>query len=132
MSTHSDRRNVPINVALHPRVYAAIVGLVLWLVASMWFFFGDGAHVGLILAMITVFFTIVTGIQTLIWLSWRHNAPAAAESRTESYHDWAMHPFSTWTEKLSGSAAVAQLMVPLAAVSFGMTAISLVYYFVSP
>ena len=132
MSAHSDRRNVPINVALHPRIYAAMVGLTLWLVLSIWFFFGDGANVGLILAMITVFFIIVTGIQTLIWLSWRHNAPSAAEAHAERYHDWAIHQFSTWTEKLSGSSAVAQIMLPLAAVSFGMTAIGLVYYFVSP
>ena len=132
MSDHAYRRNVPINAALHPLVYAAMVGLTLWLVLSIWLLFGSGAYIGLILAMITVFFVIIVGIPTLIWLSWRHNAEAGTHDHAESYREWAMHPFSTWTETLSGSAAAAQILLPLAAVAFGMTIFGLVYVLTVP
>ena len=132
MSDHNLRRNVPINVTLHPLVYGAIIGLTLWLVLSIWLLFDSGAYVGLILTMIAAFFVIMVGIPTLIWLSWRHNTEPEARGRAENYRSWTMHQFSTCTENLRGSAAAVQILLPLAAVSFGMTVFGLVYYFAVP
>ncbi len=121
------RPNHPINDELHPLVYKAMVGLVLWIVASIWLLFGGGAYVGLILAMITVFFVIVTGIPTLIWLTWRRRAAHPDEGPKESYRLWASEQFRSWTGRLSGGAAATQILLPLAAVAFGMTIFGLVY-----
>ena len=129
MSDHTHRRNVPINVELHPLVYKAMIGLTVWLVLSIWFLFGGGTYVGLILAMITVFFVILVAIPSLIWLTWRRNSEPDAQNHAESYPNWAAHQFSTWTENLSGAAAAAQILLPLAAVAFGMTIFGLVYVF---
>jgi amino acid transporter len=132
MSDHTRLHNLPVNDGLHPLIYTAMVALIAWLVLSVWVLFGSGAYVGLILTMITVFFVIVTGIPTLIWLSWRHNTNPEAQGHAESFRNWATHPFSTWTETLSGRAAAAQILLPLAAVAFGMTTFGLVYVLTVP
>lgn len=132
MPDHARHHNLPVNEGLHPLVYTAMVALTAWLVLSIWVLFGSGAYIGLILAMITVFLVIVTGIPTLIWLSWRHNTDPDTQGHAESYRNWAIHQFSTWTENLSGSAAAAQILLPLAAVAFGMTLLGLVYVLTVP
>jgi len=132
MSDRTRHHNLPANDGLHPLIYTAMAALTAWLVLSVWILFGSGAYIGLILTMITVFFVIVTGIPTLIWLSWRHNTDPDAQGQSESYRAWAIRPFSTWTEDLSGSAAAAQILLPLAAVAFGMTVFGLVYVLTVP
>jgi hypothetical protein len=54
------------------------------------------------------------------------------EDDAESYRNPAAHQFSTWTENLLGSAAATQILLPLAAVAFGMTVFGLVYVLVVP
>jgi hypothetical protein len=132
MSVHPRRHNLPVNNALHPLVYKSLVGLTVWLVLSIWFLFGGGAYVGLILAMITVFFVIVTGIPILIWLTWRRRAAHPEHPPEESFRSWAAQQFSSWTGSLSGGAAAAQILLPIAAVAFGMTLIGLVYVMTIP
>jgi hypothetical protein len=58
-------------VALHPLIYAAVVGLTLWLVLSIWVLCRRGASVGSNLTMITVFFVII-----LFCCRWRRLRPA--------------------------------------------------------
>jgi hypothetical protein len=132
MSEREHQRNRPINDELHPLIYKAMVGLTLWLVLSIWFLFGRGADVGLILAMITVFFVIVTGIPTLIWITWRRRAVHPDDAPEESFRLWASQQFRAWTGRLSGGAAAAQILLPLAAVAFGMTIFGLVYNITIP
>jgi hypothetical protein len=126
MNTLPARREPPAEDELHPLVYKAMFGLTVWLVLSVWVLFGRGAYVGLIITMITVFFVIVTGIPVLIWLTWRRQA-AHPEHDDESFRTWAAHRFKTWSGGLPGSAAAAQILLPLAAVAIGMTVFGLVY-----
>ncbi len=118
---------------LHPLIYRSMIGLTIWLVLSVWVFFNTGAYGGLTLAVITLFFLIIVAIPVVIWKSWQHNAPPK-ETRTtaESFPAWASQEFSTWTGKLSGREAAAQILLPIAAVSIGMTVFGLVYYFDIP
>jgi cobalamin synthase len=122
-----------IHDGLHPLVYRSIIGLTLWLVLSIWAFFSTGAYVELTLAMITVFFVVVVAIPVVIWMTWHHNA-AARETRTfkESFRDWASEDFATWTGGLSGREAAIQILLPIAAVSIGMTIFGLVFYLAVP
>jgi hypothetical protein len=130
MADHAHHHNRPVNDELHPLVYKTMIGLTIWLVFSIWVFFGSGAYVGLILAMITLFFVVIVGIPTLIWLTWRRNVPAdERRGISETLHDWASQDFTTWTGGLSGREAAMQILLPLAAVSIGMTVFGLVFYF---
>jgi hypothetical protein len=110
-----------------------LVGLTVWLVLSIWALFGAGAYVGLIMAMITLFFLVLVGIPLLIWLTWRRNTPPRERHDLgETFGEWSAHAFHTWTGPLSGRAAAIQILLPIAAVSFGMTVFGLVYYFAVP
>ena len=93
MTTHVHRHQ-PIHDGLHPLVYRALIGLAVWLVASIWIFFDRGVYVGLTLAMITVFFVVIVGIPLLIWKTWQHNAPAnETREPKESFAAWASQNF---------------------------------------
>jgi hypothetical protein len=132
MTENAERHNRPTDDELHPRVYEAMIGLTIWLLLSIWFLFDRGAYLGLILAMITVLFLIISGIPTLIWLTWRRNAKTAENRDLESYRAWASHEFATQTGELTGAQAATQILLPLAAVSIGMTIFGLVFYFAVP
>ena len=127
MTHHAYRHKLAEHDELHPLVYRTMVALTVWLVLSVWVFFDRGAYVGLTLAMITVFFIIIVGIPTLIWITWRRNALARRED-DESLHDWLTDEFRTWTGAISGKEAAIQILLPLAAVSIGMTVFGLVFY----
>lgn len=128
MTTHVHRHK-PIHDGLHPLVYRALIGLAVWLVASIWIFFDRGVYVGLTLAMITVFFVVIVGIPLLIWKTWQHNAPAnETREPKELFAAWASQNFATWTGALSGRDAAMQILLPIAAVSIGMFVFGLVYY----
>ena len=127
MSNHEHGHRLPEHDALHPLVYRTMVALTAWLVLSVWVFFDRGSYIGLTLAMITVFFIIIVAIPTLIWITWRRNASVKSEDK-ESLRGWLADEFRTWTGTVSGKEAAMQILLPLAAVSIGMTVFGLVFY----
>ena len=133
MTTHPIRPNAPVHDELHPLVYRTLVGLTVWLVASIWLLFDRGTYVGLNLAVITVFFVILAAIPLLLALIWRRNR--ASDERgpeRQGFRDWSTSEFSTWTGQLSGRDATLQILLPIAAVAVGMTIFGLVFYFAVP
>ena len=133
MNTHPVRHNRPVNDELHPLVYKTIIGLTIWLVLSIWALFDRGTYIGLVLGIITLFFVIVTAIPLVLWQAWRRVAAANGTHRdVDAFRDWASHEFVTLTERLSGKQAAIQILLPLAAVAFGMTIFGLVFNFTVP
>jgi len=127
------RHHQPANDELHPIIYRSMIGLTIWLVLSVWFLFNRGPYVGLNLAIITLFFVVFLGIPVMLWLAWRHAADAdETRSHAEPFRDWARHEFITWQGALSGKEAMMQILLPIAAVAFGMTIFGLVFYFDVP
>jgi hypothetical protein len=123
----------PIHDALHPLLYKAMIGLTIWLVLSIWVLFGGAGYAGLTFAMITLFFMVIIGIPLSLWLSWRHNAdPNDTRAPGEAFRGWTADEFATWTGRVSGLEAAMQILLPLAAVSIGMTVFGLVYFFDVP
>jgi hypothetical protein len=135
MTTHliPVRHNRPTNDELHPLVYRSILGLTIWLVLSAWVLFSRGEYEGLTLSIITLFFVILTGIPVLLWLTWRRNArPNEGHGYVQSFTEWSSHPFESWTGSVSGREAVMQILLPIAAVAFGMTVFGLAFLFAVP
>ncbi len=125
MTTHARH----VQHGLHPFVYRSIVALTIWLVLSVWAFFNTGAYIGLALAMITLFFSIIVAIPIVIWMTWQHNAPPQETcAPTESFYVWASEGFVTSTGTLSGREAALQILLPIVAVSIGMTIFGLLYF----
>jgi hypothetical protein len=135
MATHPlpARRNWARTDELHPRIYASVVGLTIWLVLSVWVLFSRGSYIGLTLSVITLFFTVLVGIPVLLWLTWRHNAaPHEQNGNTAPFGEWATKSFETWTGGLSGREASIQILLPIAAVAIGMTVFGLAFMFAVP
>jgi hypothetical protein len=119
--------NRAISDDLHPLVYKAVIGLALWFVLSAWVFFGGWDYMGLLLAVVTGFFLIAMAIPLLLWLTWRrHREPGAAESGSGSFRHWASGDFAIWQGHIAGSEAAVQVILPIAAVSIGLTLIGIV------
>lgn len=128
MSQH-DRNNTinqrPVIKGVHPRVYKLAIALAAWLVLSVWLFAGAGVT-DYLLVVVSGFICIAVGLP-LILSCVGHNDPARPRAKAEvdqpmSFHDWATSDFDTWQSRLSGRQAAVQILLPIAAVAFGMTA----------
>ena len=129
MSREVIRRNRRVSDHLHPFVYMAIVGLALWLVLSVWGFAGGG-YTDFLLAVVSGFVFIAVALPYTLWRVWRKNqGPDAARENRESFRDWASGEFDTWQGRLKGANAAVEILLPIAAVAFGMTAFGIVWHF---
>jgi hypothetical protein len=133
MNTHLTRPKPAPNDKLHPIVYRLIIGLAAWLVLSIWLLFDRGSYVVLILAVITTFFFIAVGVPLMIAFTWWHNSGAREPSaHAIRFREWLACEFTTRTGVLSAKAAAIQILLPIAAVSIGMTVFGLVLHFDMP
>jgi hypothetical protein len=130
----------PSRDGLHPAIYVTIVCLVAWFVLSVWILFGASSYESVTDGVITGFFIMVTGIPAAIWLTWRNHPEAHPYERTApgegsppgnarlSFRRWASGSFETWTGQQRAWQAAIEILLPIMAVAFGITAFGLVYY----
>jgi hypothetical protein len=127
MSKSSVRRNPPVLDHVHPRVYMALIGLALWFVLSVWGFAGDG-YADYLLAIVSGFILIVVALTSALWWQWwRSQRPDPAQAEQESLRTWAAGDLDTWQDRIKGSNAAIEMLLPIAAVAFGMTAFGIVF-----
>lgn len=117
---------------LHPLIHAAAAGLLIWFVIAAWLLFGAPGYIELALAMISVLVFMSIAIPLALWranaAAQRSDAVANATERTsESLSTWLRGRFATWTDPEAGSTAAAEILLPLAAVAFGITALGIVF-----
>jgi hypothetical protein len=118
----SARRNVAVHTMLHPAVYAAVVGCVIWMLLAAWYWFGNGSDVTLALAAVTGFSMAFVGIPIVIW---RASSPAK-RSRAAPLSEWMQGEFEGGSGQLHAwEAAIMVLLLPVAS-AVGLTAISIV------
>ncbi|HEV8680037.1 MAG TPA: hypothetical protein VGQ90_11735 [Stellaceae bacterium] len=128
MAKSSNRTAPRSSEALHPWVYRTIVGLVFILVLSAWGFFGPGDS-GLALAVVTAFIVIAVAIPLLLWLIWRNNAARRERPADEvPFVAWQARDFEICGGRLKGRDAAVQVLLPIAAVAFGMALFALVLH----
>jgi len=132
MSRELVSHNKPVFDELHSRVYGAAAGLVAWFVLSAWVLFDRGGDVALSLGFVTMLLVVAVVLPWALSEIWRrYRMPYEAHPREASFHDWKAGTFSVWGAKLHGSHAAIDVLLPLAAVAFGLTAIGIVFVIVS-
>jgi amino acid transporter len=130
MASEGSRRNRPASDQLHPLVYTAVVGLVFWIVVSAWAFFDDGEGMELLLAVVSGFLFIAVAIPFALGLIWRKYQDAdAARGERISLRDWASGEFDTWQGRRKAVDAAVEILLPFAAIAFGIMALGIVLHF---
>jgi hypothetical protein len=120
--------NKPVFDELHPRIYGVAAGLVGWFVVSAWVLFDRGGEIALPLGFVTVLLLMAVLLPwTLSRIPRRHWLPGERHPQEVSFHDWKAGNFSVWGARLHGSHAAIDVLLPLMAVAFGLTAIGIVF-----
>ncbi len=122
----------PTGGGLHPRVYGMLIGLAGWFVLSVWLFAGAGLA-DYLLFVVSGFIFIAVALPLILSAVSNNDKlpngePAAGGPKPQSFHDWAAASFATWGGRLSGKQAMVQILLPFAAVAFGMTIIGIVLH----
>jgi energy-coupling factor transporter transmembrane protein EcfT len=110
--------------SLHPTIYAAIAALILLLVFWIWVGFADTGYTEFLLAVVSGFFLMFAAIPLAIWHMWRKHSGEANDH--ESLRDWSAHEFNIEPGPMQGREAAVEVLLPIAAVAFGMMAIAIV------
>jgi hypothetical protein len=121
--------NWPSTGTLHPRVYLALIALAAWFVLSAWAFVENG-HTAYLLVVVTglVFFAVAIP-SVLWWMAYRRAADSGDDDvNNRSFREWAAQDFATWQDHVRGSNAAIEILTPIAAVAFGMTAFAIVLH----
>jgi hypothetical protein len=125
-----DRQNRPVWNDLHPLVYAAIVGLVLWFVASAWVFFGLWDDIRLLLVVVSGFFFMAVATPGMLWLVGRKYRDPDVGGKV-LLREWAAGDFDTAQGRRNAADAAIEILLPIAAAAFGMTAMGIVFYVIA-
>jgi len=117
--------NLPVSEGWPRELYWIIVGLGLWLAISIWGFCGAG-YTAMVMAVIALLIAIAVGIVAIAVLAAQRRGRPHEDPRPGSLADWLGSEFEAHTGRLKGAAAAAQVILPLAAVAFGMTLFAII------
>jgi hypothetical protein len=120
--------NKPVFDQLHPTIYKAAIGLIVWFAVSAWVFFDRRGDIGLLLAFVTLLLLVAILLPVMLSLAWRrHRLQHDQDERQLRLRDWLAGDFAVWGSKLRAAHAAIDMLLPLAAVAFGLTAIGIVF-----
>jgi hypothetical protein len=124
--------NKPVFDHLHPRIYTAAIGFVAWFALAAWILFDHRVDkvddMALPLAMVTVLLLFAVLLTTALSQVWkRHQMPGEGHARDIAFCDWRHGDFTVWGSKLKSMDAAIDILLPLAAAAFGLTAIGIVF-----
>jgi hypothetical protein len=114
---------------LHPLIYRIAIGLAVWLLTSAWWFFDGPGYIKLVLGMISVLVTMAIGIPYALSRAYAHNAAPETDAprRPQTFAAWLHGGFDTWTGVCRSATAAIEILLPIGAVAFGMTAFGIVF-----
>jgi hypothetical protein len=93
---------------------------------AAWGFAGDG-YTDYLLVIVTGFVAFTVGLPLILS---RVGQPVGAGSNLHgSFRAWAAGDLDTWQDRLKGANAAIEILLPLAAVAFGMTLFGIVLHF---
>ena len=129
MSRELIAHNKPVFDQLHPRIYGAAVGLIAWFALMAWVLFDRSSDLSLLLMFVTVLFAIAIALPWTLSLIWR-KFQMPRHPKPTSFHDWTDGDFAVWGARLRARDAAIDVLLPLVAVSLGLTAIGVVFVIV--
>jgi hypothetical protein len=127
MSRELIAHNRPVFDRLHPRIWGAEAGLIAWFALMAWVLFDRSGDVTLSLMFVTVLFVVAIAVPWTLSLVWRKfGRPYEEHPKPTSFHDWMDGDLAVWGARLRARDAAIDVLLPLVAVSFGLTAIGIV------
>jgi hypothetical protein len=119
---------------LHPAVHKAAAVLFIWFVAAAWLLFSGGGYIDLAFAVISMLVFVVLAILVALWrVKQRSDARSTvatdshAVGRAQSLGTWLHGEFATHSGREKGSVAAMEILLPIAAVAFGITVLGIVF-----
>jgi energy-coupling factor transporter transmembrane protein EcfT len=122
-------RNRPVSNGLHPYVYGAIAALALWFVLAIWVSFASDGYTDWLLMVVSAFLMIFVALPFVLSRVSRDDADDGGPRR--SFRNWASCEFDTWQYRLKCGHAAVEVLLPVAAIAFGMTAFGVILLLVS-
>ncbi len=124
------RHNRAVSHDLHPRVVTAVAGATIWFVLAAFAGFAVDGYTAYLLMFVAFVFLIALAIPYLLYRTWQNNHRADENAGIEpiSFRDWAAGDFDIWQDRVKGTNAAAEVMIPIAAAAIGMTAIGIVFH----
>lgn len=118
----------PVTNRAHPRIYTIVAGLSAWFVLAAWSF-ASGGLVDYLLVIISGFVFVAIALQLILFSVDRTDATAKDAAKEPSLRNWTAWDYDTFTGRLPGVQAAAQILLPIAAAAVGMTVIGLIFHF---
>jgi hypothetical protein len=123
--------NRPVFDQLHPNIYKAAVGLVALFAVAAWILFDRQNDIALPLAIVSVFFLVAVSLPWSLSLVWQKHRVDRTDDRQLSFRDWRIGDFAVWGSKLRSTHAAIDVLLPIAAVAFGLTALGVVFLIIA-
>jgi hypothetical protein len=117
---------------LHSRVYAALIGLALWMALWAWSFVGSG-ETDYILFIVTGFIVTVVTLQLILMRVRRADRTADSGNAKDgalSFQEWARGDFEAERGRLRAGEAALLILLPIAAAAIGMMAFGIEFMIV--
>ena len=130
--SNEPQQQAPVTSRAHPGIYAIAIGLTIWFVAAAWSFIGGGITDYLLFIVSGFLLCAAIGLPLILFRVARQRPSLQGRSSSQGYQqpllgDWMRWRYDTRTERLMGSDAAAQILLPIAAAAVGMTAIGIAY-----
>jgi hypothetical protein len=128
MSKHDYHPTKRVTDRLHPSLYLALVGLGLVYVIAAWGFGGDG-YTDYLLVVASGLIFIAMAIPATLWRIWRSHPHDEGEP-SGSLREWAAtSEFRTWQDRVKAKNAAIEILLPIAAVAFGLAIFAIIVHF---
>ncbi|RRH90907.1 hypothetical protein EH240_32800 [Mesorhizobium tamadayense] len=122
---HSRSHNRYVFDRLHPHVYLAMAALAAWYALSAWAGFGGGSYADYLLVVMTGFLVISVGLPAIAGHVW-HRHHLHSRTTAGDFEDWLAGEFDIGQgNRMTARTALVEILLPLAAVAFGMTAFAI-------
>ncbi|MGL3211318.1 hypothetical protein [Bradyrhizobium sp. BR 1433] len=120
--------NRPVYDELHPRVYGAAVCLVAWFALAAWILFDRQDDVELSLMFVSVLLLVAVLLPWLLSQIWqKYDYRHDLHQRSIPFREWRGGKFAVWGSTINSTDAAIDMLLPLASVAFGLTAIGIVF-----
>jgi hypothetical protein len=134
MSDAPDRHDDATSDQLHPLVWMALVGLILWFVGAVWWGFASDGYVDWLLFVVSAFLLMAVSIQLILAHESRVGEgpqPKRQPEQRQTFGDWAAGEFQIWQDHNKAGNAAAEILTPIAAAAVGMTAFAIAFHYVA-